>query len=69
MILNQKLYLKDTHYQSSPLMQEGLEIPVKTSVRMGASTENAKAIKMFKQLVHQQTLILGFEENMNVTTK
>mgnify|MGYP001795252323 CR=1 FL=1 len=40
------------HHRRSPLVQGGLEILVKVTVRMETSTENSQAMERFKELVH-----------------
>lgn len=40
--------VKDAHFLRSPLIQEGLEIPVEATLRMEACTKNVEAIERFK---------------------
>ena len=44
--------VKDTHHRRSSLVQGGLEISVKVTVRMETSNENSQAMERFKELVH-----------------
>lgn len=44
----------DTHHRSSPLVQEGLEIPVEVTVEMPTSEKNKLAIKKFQELVREK---------------
>ena len=45
--------VRDSHHRRSPLVQGGLEIPVKLTVRMEAASENDQAVERFKELVQR----------------
>ena len=45
--------VRDSHHRRSPLVQGGLEIPVKLTVRMEAASENNQAVERFKELVQR----------------
>ena len=45
--------VRDSHHLRSPLVQGGLEIPVKLTVRMEAASENNQAVERFKELVQR----------------
>ena len=44
----------DVHIKRSPLIQGGLEIPVKVTVEMNTSEENVLALEMYKDLIKSQ---------------
>ena len=45
--------VRDSRHRRSPLVQGGLEIPVKLTVRMEAASENNQAVERFKGLVQR----------------
>ena len=45
--------VRDSHHRRSPLVQGGLEIPVKLTVRREAASEKNQALERFKELVQR----------------
>ena len=56
----------DAHYRRSPLVQGGLEIPLRVTVDMDIEESNSRALKKYEELVseHCKEQINGMFDNV-----